>query len=464
MKHIRSRFSLLRGDASDRGMGITEVIFAMAIFMIISVGVAYATLSTLRLAADSRAREVAANLAASEIDKARANGDPLTLFNSSRTVTIDGLDYTIVRTAGWVSSSGSSSGCGTGTGALQYKQVDVKVSWTTKLAMTADVRANTIVAPVTRINDPSYGTILVSALTAAGTPSEGIPVTVTATSSGAPVTMDATDVDGCSYAFKVTPGTYTVSVNKSGYVDSKQAATSITTGVTVVAGSAVSVPFQYDKAATFTLNYANNQAATANKLFPSNLDTSFISTYGLFQISSGTPSSIALHPFSSGYAVVAGKYKAPVAAVPPAPAVPGCLSPDPTSWAAGTVGTTALKAGVRAPNVAASPGGSAAMGIPMGVATFKYTGVKDRYIVAKTVAPPAGSGNPGCDTGMTYVFSPKLVNGSTYSVALPFGSWSLYTSATNTGSGTLTPITDAMAGAVTGLPSVSVITLDPRTP
>ena len=460
MKALRSR--LITTQHGDKGIGMIEVIVALGIFMVVAIGIAYSAISTLRLAADSESREIATNLAASEIDNARAAGDPLDLFDNTRTVTVNGMVYTITRTAGWVSSTGTSSGCGSGTGALQYKQVDVKVTWPTKLERTSAVRSNTLIAPITRLNDPSFGTILVSVLAAAGTGASGIPVSVAFSGGGTAVSMDPTDSDGCSYAFKVTPGTYVVSINKSGYISSDQKA-SPTVSLQVKAGDTLSAQFSYDLAARFNLNYAANFPAVPNKLTPSNLDTTFISTYGVFVNSTGTPSTLNLHPFSSGYIPVAGRYSTPIAATSSSVAVPGCLSPDPSSWPEGTVNGVNLAAGQQAPAVAAAPGQTATMGIAMGLISLKYTGMSDRYFVAESVVPAASTGDPGCDVPMKYAYSQKLVLGNSYNLALPYGSWKLSTASNSSGTGTLVAVIDPIQGLLGGpLLSAASFTLDPR--
>ncbi|MBG6055654.1 Tfp pilus assembly protein PilV [Salinibacterium sp. CAN_S4] len=463
MKALRSRLAAAqRGDA---GLGMIEVIVALAIFMVVAIGIAYSAISTLRIAADSESRVIATNLAASEIDNARAAGDPLDLFSNTRTVTVNGMVYTIARTAGWVSSTGTSSGCGTGTGALQYKQVDVKVSWPTQISATQAVRANTLVAPVSRLNDPSFGTILVSVLAAAGTGASGVPISVAFSGGGAAVAMDPTDSDGCSYAFKVTPGTYVVSINKSGYISSDQKS-SPSVSLEVKAGDTLSAQFSYDLAARFNLNYASNFPLVSNELRPNNLDTTFISTYGSFVNSTGTPSMLSLHPFSSGYTTIAGKYVTPIAATPSSAAVAGCLSPDPSSWPAGTVNGVNLAAGEQSPAVAAGPGLTANMNIPMGVFSLRYTGADDRYFVAESIAPSAGSGDPGCDVPMRYVFSEKLDDNKDYNLALPYGTWKLSTSNNSSGTGSLAGVVDSIVGALLGgpPPTATSFTLDPRVP
>lgn len=455
---IRARISALGRD--DGGFGIIEVLFAMLIFMVVSVGIAYSMISTLRLSSDSSSREIAANLAASEIDNARAAGDPFTLYDNVRTVTVDSMDYTITRSTGWVSSTGSSAGCDTGSGSLQYKSVDVQVTWPTKLEMTSAVRSNTLLAPITRINDPSYGTILVRVTSPVpGKGVAGVPITLTASGGGVAVAMANTDVEGCSYAFKVAPGNYTVTLNKPGYVATDQSSTPTFSG-TVLAGSTFIAPIQYDQAATYNITYASGSPSPSSISYPTNLDTTFISTFGLYAPGDGTPSNRKLHAFTTGYSVFAGKYVTP--AVAPATPDPGCISPDPASWKEGTVGATVYAAGVRQPNVSAAPGDTVSLGIPMGIVGFTYTGLKDRYFTATSTNGAAATGDPGCGSKKVYLFGIKNNVNTPYRLALPYGTWQIATVPNSDGSGTATAVTDALSGNLTGTPSLTTITLDPR--
>src|SRR3954451_20043030 len=73
MKALRS--VLRRLPAEDSGVSLIEVLVAMMIFAIISVGVAYSLLSAFTLTGDSRSRAVATNLAAQEVDLDRSTAD-----------------------------------------------------------------------------------------------------------------------------------------------------------------------------------------------------------------------------------------------------------------------------------------------------------------------------------------------------------------------------------------------------
>ena len=134
------------------------------------------------------------------------------------------------------------------------------------------MRADAALAPGTRINDPSYGTILVSVLGADGTGRSAVTVRVTPESGGGGAaitdTIDPTDADGCSYVLKVSPGKYKIEVEKSGYIDFNQVTVPSYIQQDIAAGSTFTAGFQYDAAGTFTLKYARDVDADAGRSRP----------------------------------------------------------------------------------------------------------------------------------------------------------------------------------------------------
>ncbi|MCU1570082.1 MAG: prepilin-type N-terminal cleavage/methylation protein [Naasia sp.] len=437
----------------DSGFTLVEVIIAMMVFALIALGVGYSTITTLRMAADTRAREVAANLASGEIDSVRAAADPFTVYDATRSVSVGGTTYTIARDAGWVSATGTTGGCGTGTGNLQYKRVNVAVSWTSQLTSTPAAHADTLLAPNTRLTDPHYGSVLVSVLGVDGTGASGVSVSVTPQGGGSPLTQPvaATDMDGCTYAFKVAPGTYSVSIFRSASVDVDQQ-TSPAQTISVQAGQSSSAAFQYDYSGTLTVAYGPDTAPA--RILPSNLVSTYFSSYGMSRVP-GTPGSVALHPIPSGYTAVAGGY------VAAGDSSAGCLSVDSGAWTAGTVGGKALAAGSRAPAVAAPPAGASTspVRVPMGaLVVTAAAGASDVRVIS--AAAPVGTGDPGCSVPQTFTYT--VPASGSYTLAVPFGSWTVEEF---TG-GVWKPVpaarctvpTNAAGPTVTG----AVVTVDPR--
>lgn len=434
----------------EAGLSLIEILVAMMVFVIFAVAIGYSMTSSLVLARESKSREVAANLAAQEIDYDRATGDAFTLLDRTTTSVVNGVTYSIVRTTHWFSGTDESLGCGTGSGTLKYKRVSVEVSWTGMRDTSVPARANTLIVPKTRINDPALGTIIVSVVSSTGGGAAGIAVSATPSTiaNGAmPLTTTpaVTDAQGCTYILKVVPGNYDVTVSKPGYVDGVQHLdSSTTTNVGVAAGSSNSISFLFDDGATFTPSYA------LLPVLPTNLDVSYINTSGTAY---GPKGSVRLHPYASGYQAVAGKY------VPPgniaAGGTPGCVSVDPSAWPTATDGAV----GARDPFVPAAPGGSALAPVRMGTLSVNVTG---KWVTAVS-ATGTGTDDPGCTVPMTYTFPYILLPGT--SLQLPYGSWTLWVGNSlgdkNSKLGS-SAVTLTSRGVVTQTSGVATVTLDPR--
>ncbi|HEY8589721.1 MAG TPA: type II secretion system protein [Naasia sp.] len=412
--------SVLSDDSTqgDDGFTLVEVIVAMMVFALIALGVGYSTLTTIRMSADTRARETATNLAASEIDAVRALADPFDVADATATRTLAGTQFTIRRDVGWVSGSDTSNDCGVGTGTLKYKRVNVQVSWPGSIG-SATASADTIIAPKTRLNDPAYGSILVSVAAADGTGASGVSVVITAQSGGAtalPAQPAATDSDGCSFAFKVVPGTYKVAVNRPNGIDETQQ-TAPSRTVSVAAGGAGSAAFQYDVAASFSVTYASG-ADPARLLPTSGLSTSWFSSSG-FDTVPGSPAVVKRHPFPSGYTVIAGTY------VAPSESSAGCVAVDPGAWPAWTSGGQNLAAGTPSAASAALPGQSAAVDVRLGTVVATMDGATQLRAKVETasVADPV-TGNPGCSVASTLTWTAVPTAGPA-ALALPFGAWKI---------------------------------------
>ena len=448
---------------ADNGTSIVEVVAAVVIFMILSVGVMQGLVTMTRLAGDQRHRVTALSLAASEIDYVRAITDPFTVLNREFDETIDGITYTVERETSWVSGTGADVPCtGGGSDNLQLKRVNVSVTWEGRMSASQPVNSDTVLAPTGRINDPTRGTILISAIRADGTGAAGVGVAVTPNGGGA-AALDApppdTDAEGCSYALHVVPGTYTISLARSNWIDSEQRTTP-TASVTVTAGSTTSAPFGYDAASTFSLSYAPMSGRPSTVRFASNNETTYINTYGAYYVA-GSASTAKLFPWSAGYTPIAGHY------VPPdADGSGGCRAVDPAEWPAATVSTVALGAGQQSVAVATAPAGSAAMSVPMGIVEVKNVR-ENQWVIATSVNGSSVPGTPTCTISMRYDFA-NLSSSTTQNtryLALPYGTWQLSTATTQ--AGTRTAVTTSNISAYsnvvkTGMVTGSTVVVDPR--
>lgn len=454
MKALRGRLQATTTD--EAGLGMAEVLVAMMVFAIIMVSVAYTLLSSFTFTNDSRSRVIASNLASQEIDLVRSTSNLMNLLTvAPRTQLVSGVPFTVTRTVSWVSNTGTDVNCGSDTGSLQYKRVHVEVSWPKMVG--SPIAIDTLLAPTSKINTDSQGTILVSAKTSTGAPDPGVAISVSPNpGSAAPVT----DAQGCSYIFKVPPASYTVTASQTGYLDPNQNPAPSQT-MTVVAGASSSAGFTFGQQATATITYASNNTALTPTI-PGNLNASFISTANTWVTPSTAPGLVNLFP-STTYTVEAGAF------LSAADVSGGCVSPDPGSW---LPGTNAAGKTIQSPApvpLSLNPGQLGSVGIPMGVVTIKNTAgfTASANIVATTTTPVSGSGDPGCSKAMSYKFTtamPKAKN-STLTVALPYGTWAfkMDTNATPT-----TTVTAAQLSIPTGVTTGTAIsaggtvTLDPR--
>lgn len=428
MKAIRNRLGV---DAhAEGGLSLVEVMVAMLIFAIIAIGIGYALISTLTIARDNKSREVGSHLAAAEIDRVRALGDPFAVRDGTKSVSVTSTEtFTVETTAAWATPTGNVDTCGTAGGPLQYKRVTVKVTWPGMWNEDNPVLTDTLLAPSKRINDPLKGTILVSISDAFGRGKSGVTFTVTpSTGIGAVV---PTDSDGCSFILQAPPGNYTIALTNSGMVDAKTQSANPSDTKTVVAGSSTSYDFTYDARARYKMNYASNIPGATRPLIPTNLDYTFMNTYGIYYKKAtlaGSNYTVDLHPFDIGYQVVAGKY---------VETLPACTSVDPESWAPDTRVSPALTA-TRLTAIPTSPGGNEDIDIPMGGVTVKGGGGQ-RFLTAVSQPTVLLPGQPSCSSAMTYDFGSVIPTSgsSNITVALPFGTWKLYTRSSATGALTL---------------------------
>jgi type II secretory pathway pseudopilin PulG len=463
------RLEALRSQQTDEGFTIVEAVISMVILGILTTGIVTGTNLVSRLTADNRSRQIAVNLAERQLDVDRGILDPFKISgfgvgsaDPSATPavvqSVSGRDYTVSQATSLVGVDGADISCGSGK-TIYYRRITVTVDWAGRLASTSPVQSDTILAPNGRINDAATGSIAVQVTGAYGLGESGVTVNITPYS-GTAATLQSqpamTNVDGCSFALGVYPGTYKVTVSRPGSVDTAQVQVPSTL-VPVLAGSTAPATFAYDQSGVLPVQYAGGTAT-----LPSNMPVTFFDP-GLPYISSSTlqaPTSVSLYPYPQGYTAIAG-------AVTDASGVTICAAESPANWTLGTYGGKVLTTAAQSTTAAASPGGTAptSLKVPMGTFTVRPTTSTTLTAVAQNVTT---NGQPGCkaaavsSTTPSFTF-PNLPANTTSTLALPYGTYRL----TSGAAVTVAPVPDQVSGLLSAYTPGSTtgtgtLTLDPR--
>ena len=247
-RHRRSRI------ADDAGFALIEALVGAVVLIVIALATLSAIDRAQKTSGFGKNRSVAAALA--EQDQARLRGLPTdslstyrTNHTASRTVVINGLNYTVASTVDSVrDTTGGTVSCTNDGNQADY------------LKLTSTVSANSI-KPVTiaSLSAPplSYSSsrgMLVVQVNDGATPAvgvQGVSVTITGSTS----MSDTTNSLGCAVFPFIPAGSYDVGIFKNGYVDYAGTTTAIHQNKTVTGGSLATLPFVYDAAGSIPVNF-----------------------------------------------------------------------------------------------------------------------------------------------------------------------------------------------------------------
>ena len=367
----------------EQGFGLIELIVSLSVFSILMGGIVVTMTAGLGLARSNRERTVAANLASQDVDAIRqADFTSLVPGLSTSTVAVDGVNFTIARNLEWVNTNASSGECDSAGSAPQVLRATVDVSWT-NMKTVQPVRTSTVLSPPVGSYDANLGHIAVRVRDRTAAASPGVPVRIVGPGTDQTLSTTGTTAasPGCAFFAFLTPGSYTVTLGTSGYVD-RQGLASPSQTVGVNSGQVASVAFDYDIAASLSATITGNFGGTpANAMALTLGNTGFLPTGTKVFTGVGTVRTLSnLFPFVDGYTGWAGD----------------CADADPLGK--NSSGNRYWPSALRDDAFEVSPGSNAAVTVSAGTVQVNYT----RASGSGTVSIIAVHGNDTlCPSGET---------------------------------------------------------------
>jgi Tfp pilus assembly protein PilV len=342
--------TLRQAARREDGFSIVEVLVSALLVALAAIGVFAALDSASATSGRNKARNTAASLAESDIERMRAmTPAQVSNLNESHTETVDGDAYTVASRADWVSDSSGAESCSVTNSNADYLKLTSTIT-SPQISAGNPIKSESIRAVPNGSFGPGKGTLAVEILDRTGTGVPGISVSV----SGPQNFTESTNSLGCVLIGYIPVGTYTVSFSKPGHVESKLPNRQNVTDSVVIASEQTSgKSYLYDAAGGASVRFLTTEAVGDPDTVAANGVSFSVGHTGLglpdFKAFSGpvgnTMTSGASHtlvPFASAYGVWAGSCKQadPTVQVPAAPANPPLTVPP---------GATSAQVDVRQP-------------------------------------------------------------------------------------------------------------------
>ena len=194
----------LRGE---RGSVLLEVMIGAVVLAITSMAILNGIDGAQTAGAKNKARSVQSSLAQQDIERMRAIPiTSLSNYRQTRTVTVAGVDYTVVSRTDWVRDASGTIGCTTDTTQGQYLKLSSTV--TSPATVQKPITETGLLTPGAGQLSTTAGTGTVLLTDRDGAPAAGILVSL----SGPGSFSDRTDAQGCAVFGYIPPGTYSVQV------------------------------------------------------------------------------------------------------------------------------------------------------------------------------------------------------------------------------------------------------------
>lgn len=268
---------------------------------------------------------------------------------------------------------------------------------------TQPVETSTEISPPVGSYDPDNGHIAVRVRDGNSASLGGVPVRVT----GSSVDRTQTTIDGsgCAFFGFLPPGTYSVTLGTTGWVD-RQGDAVPTQSVGATAATITSVAFDYDQAATIALALSGSRGGLPANAVPITLANTGLLPAGFKTVTGNgiTRTLSNLFPFSDGYQILGGD----------------CADADPEG--VDSSGRRFWPSASRDDGVDVTGGATTASTLTMH--TLQIAFARDTVGSTLTVVAVHAADN-GCGSGSTLTVASFTADGTSQLVALPYGTWSI---------------------------------------
>jgi Tfp pilus assembly protein PilV len=319
----RNRLRGLR--SAEAGFALIEVLVSAGLVMVIAAAVLGGVDAPSVLSGRNQASSQGVALAQQDQERMRAMPiADLINHNKTRTVKVDGRDYSVVSKVTWVTDSGSSVSCATSdTTSGDYLKLKSTV---TGPGIKKPATIDSLLTPPNGSVATQKGNLAVLMKNHLDQPAQGMTVDVSGPQNG----VVTTDANGCAFFALLNPGQYTVKISKSGWVDKASSSQMVRTS-TVSSGSTSLIQETMAPAGALTISVETNAYGTVKAsairkgvtisnggLLPSGTKV-FTASVGATSVNATN-----LYPFTDGYSAFSGDCATsdPVPAAGPFAAIP----------------------------------------------------------------------------------------------------------------------------------------------
>jgi type II secretory pathway pseudopilin PulG len=399
----RHESSSPRRIRDDAGFALVEVMVSAVLLIVLSLS----TLSVIDRAqatsSNNRSRDVAAQLAQSELDAIRqlpmaslAGG----FHPGVVTRPVGGIPYTVDSSADWVTDSGGPVTCST-SGRLAYLRSETSITWP-GMGSVKPVTADAIVDPGVATLGANKGALTVLLSKADGTGTEGITVTADGVSA-------VTDANGCAVLGNLDVGQQTLTYSQAGYVD-KDSKSAVSKTVTIGAGTIAQASGLYDHPGVINTTFVDDSTPAKPATWPLQvaMDHAQRSTPTVFTTpvdATKSSASTTVFPFSSSYKAYVGN----------------CTGNDPSN-------TLYTNSGA-APGAQVNPNQTKSVTLTMPNMTLDLVNATDANAATVLITPETGAPamapappSPACTGTASYTGLTSDVNGK-LTIPVPYGVW-----------------------------------------